>query len=110
MLACEGYGYAAGAVKYWPWFWLIVPCFILVTPLAFGISLIFEWKSFKADVTDFVRRVRSGELRREIRAFGRRIYASVTQENPNNKRSSHNSCGVEPEKLKLDSEAPSKKQ
>ena len=28
-----------GQVKYWPWFWMIFPVFILVTPLAFGISL-----------------------------------------------------------------------
>ena len=103
-ISCEGYGYAVGAVKYWPWFWLIVPCFILVTPLAFGISLIFEWKSFKADATDFVRRVRSGELRREIRAFGRRIYAAITQENPSKKSSSLKADGIV---VEIDNEAQS---
>jgi hypothetical protein len=29
----------AGEAKYWPWFWLIVPCFVLVTPLALLITL-----------------------------------------------------------------------
>lgn len=43
-------GQYAGQVKYWPWFWLIVPIFILVTPLAFGLSMIFDSKSFKNDV------------------------------------------------------------
>lgn len=39
----------AGQVKYWPWFWLIFPVFILVTPLAFGVAMIFDAKSFKKD-------------------------------------------------------------
>ena len=40
----------AGQEKYWPWFWLIFPCFVLITPLAFGLSMIFDHKNFKADV------------------------------------------------------------
>ena len=40
----------AGEAKYWPWFWLIVPCFIILTPLCFLISLIFEFKHFKNDM------------------------------------------------------------
>lgn len=43
-------GQYAGQEKYWPWFWLIFPAFILVTPLAFGISMIFDWRNFKADM------------------------------------------------------------
>ena len=43
-------GQFAGQVKYWPWFWLIFPCFILVTPLAFLLSLPFDHKNLKADV------------------------------------------------------------
>ena len=39
----------AGETKYWPWFWLIFPCFIIVTPLCFLISLIFDHKNFKND-------------------------------------------------------------
>ena len=44
-------GQYAGQVKYWPWFWIIVPAYVLVTPMAFGISMIFDRKSFKADCT-----------------------------------------------------------
>ncbi len=87
-ISCDGYGHAVGVVKYWPWFWLIVPCFVLVTPLAFGISLVFEWKSFCADVTNFVRCVRSGGLRGVFPALKRRIHAIVTEENPTAKRHS----------------------
>lgn len=43
-------GEFAGQVKYWPWFWLICPVFILVTPLAFGLCMIFDHKNFKQDL------------------------------------------------------------
>ena len=43
-------GQFAGQVKYWPWFWLIFPCYILVTPLAFLITLPFDHKNLVADV------------------------------------------------------------
>lgn len=43
-------GEYAGQVKYWPWFWMIFPAFILVTPLAFGLSMIWDHKNFKKDV------------------------------------------------------------
>lgn len=43
-------GEFAGQAKYWPWFWLIFPCYILVTPLAFLITLPFDGKSLKADL------------------------------------------------------------
>lgn len=46
------FGAHAGETKYWPWFWLIVPAFVILTPVAFLISLIFDWKNFKSD---FVR-------------------------------------------------------
>ena len=39
-----------GETKYWPWFWLVVPCFVIVTPLCFAISMIFEHKHFKEDI------------------------------------------------------------
>lgn len=42
-------GEFAGQEKYWPWFWMIFPVFILVTPLAFGLSMIFDHKAFVAD-------------------------------------------------------------
>ena len=43
-------GEFAGQAKYWPWFWLIFPAYILVTPLAFLITLPFDGKSVKADL------------------------------------------------------------
>ena len=42
-----------GQVKYWPWFWMIFPVFILVTPLAFALSMIFDRKNFIKDVKSF---------------------------------------------------------
>lgn len=43
-------GEFAGQAKYWPWFWLIVPVYVLVTPLSFLLSLIFDHKSLALDV------------------------------------------------------------
>lgn len=43
-------GAHAGQEKYWPWFWLICPVFVLVTPLAFGLSMVFDHRAFQADV------------------------------------------------------------
>lgn len=48
-------GEFAGQVKYWPWFWLICPVFILVTPLSFGLCSIFDGKSIKKDVKRLLR-------------------------------------------------------
>lgn len=52
-------GEFAGQLKYWPWFWLIVPCYVLVTPLAFLIALIFDHKSVKEDWKKWMRRMRA---------------------------------------------------
>ena len=43
-------GQFAGQAKYWPWFWLIFPCYILVTPLAFLLTLPFDHKNLTADI------------------------------------------------------------
>ena len=43
-------GEFAGQTKYWPWFWLLCPVFILVTPASFGLCMIFDHKAFAADV------------------------------------------------------------
>ena len=40
-----------GELKYWPWFWLIVPAYLFVTPLCFGVSLIFDYNNFKFDIS-----------------------------------------------------------
>lgn len=46
-------GQHAGTEKYWPWFWMIVPCFVLVVPLSFGLSMIFDHKNFAKAVKNF---------------------------------------------------------
>ena len=43
-------GEYAGQEKYWPWFWMIFPAYILVTPLAFGLAMVFDHRSFRADI------------------------------------------------------------
>ena len=43
-------GAYAGQEKYWPWFWLIVPVYILVPIISFLIAMIFDHKQFKADM------------------------------------------------------------
>ena len=48
-------GQYAGQTKYWPWFWLICPVFLLVTPLSFGLCMIFDRKNFQTDVKRLLR-------------------------------------------------------
>jgi len=43
-------GEFAGYTKYWPWFWLITPVYLLVTPLSVLIALVFDHASLAADV------------------------------------------------------------
>ena len=43
-------GEYAGYTKYWPWFWLITPVYLLVTPLSVLIALVFDHKSLSQDV------------------------------------------------------------
>ncbi len=50
-------GSHAGEAKYWPWFWLIVPCFVILTPLCFLIAMIFDFGSFKKDMQTLKARV-----------------------------------------------------
>ena len=82
-VSCDGYGYAVGTVKYWPWFWMIFPAFILVTPLAFGISMIFDHKRFGRDIKWFAQHLKQGGIKDDFKRLGRKIYAKITEENPN---------------------------
>ena len=50
-------GQYAGQIKYWPWFWIIVPVYVLVTPMAFGLSMIFDRKALAADLKTLKSRV-----------------------------------------------------
>ena len=43
-------GEYAGQVKYWPWFWMIFPVYILVPTLSFPLSMIFDHRLFVSDV------------------------------------------------------------
>lgn len=43
-------GQYAGQVKYWPWFWMIVPVYVLVTPLSVLLALVFDHKALTADI------------------------------------------------------------
>ena len=52
-------GEFAGQVKYWPWFWLITPVYLLVTPLSFLLSMVFDGKTLAADL-----KVRSHKIRK----------------------------------------------
>ena len=52
-------GEFAGQTKYWPWFWMIFPVFILVTPLSFGLCMIFDHRQFHADVKQLHPSVRN---------------------------------------------------
>lgn len=55
-------GEFAGQVKYWPWFWLITPVYLLVTPLSFLLSMIFDRKSLAADAGAAMKRLRGKTL------------------------------------------------
>ena len=48
-----------GEAKFWPWFWLICPAYILLIPICFLISLIFDFKSFKTDVTHLYNKIKN---------------------------------------------------
>ena len=50
-------GQYEGQQKYWPWFWLIVPVYVIVTPLSFVIALIFDHKAFFADMKQLKKTV-----------------------------------------------------
>lgn len=44
-----------GETKYWPWFWIICPAYIILIPVCFLISLIFDFKSFKLDMSNLFK-------------------------------------------------------
>lgn len=48
----------AGEAKYWPWFWLVVPCFVILTPVCFAVSLIFDLPHFKEDFNNLINKLK----------------------------------------------------
>lgn len=55
-------GEFAGQMKYWPWFWLIVPVYTLVTPLSVLIALVFDHKALEADIKTLVARLHKSPM------------------------------------------------
>lgn len=55
-------GEFAGQTKYWPWFWLITPVYLIVTPLSLLIALVFDHKSLAADVKSMRKRWQKKQL------------------------------------------------
>lgn len=51
-------GEYAGQEKFWPWFWLIVPVYLIVTPLSVLLALIFDHRTFSADVKRLAAKLR----------------------------------------------------
>ncbi len=48
----------AGEFKYWPWFWMIVPTFLLLTPIAFLLCMIFDHKNFGQDCKNLFNKIK----------------------------------------------------
>ena len=57
-------GEFAGQEKYWPWFWLIVPVYILVPVLSFLISMIFDHKKFGEDCKALAQKIKTFKNRK----------------------------------------------
>ena len=56
----------AGEAKYWPWFWLVIPCFVILTPVCFLSSRIFDHPNFKQDTKNLVHKLRAPKKERHI--------------------------------------------
>ena len=71
-----------GTLKYWPWFWMIFPVFIIVTPLAFGICMIFDHKQFGKDIVAFFQHVKAGGLKEDFKALKEKIVGIISAKAP----------------------------
>lgn len=77
-VAYSGSAYQVGEVKYWPWFWMIVPVFVIITPLSFGMTMIFDAKNFRKDVVWLAKHIKAGGLKDDLGNLWARIVARVT--------------------------------
>jgi len=50
-------GQFAGQEKYWPWFWLIIPVYLLVTPLSFLIMLAVDHRTLFAELKQLRKQI-----------------------------------------------------
>ena len=73
-------GYETGE-KLWPWFWMIFPVFILITPLSFGIAMVFDAKAFGKDVAWTFKHIKQGGIKEDFKRLGTKIKAMVTAKN-----------------------------
>lgn len=72
-------GEFAGQAKFWPWFWLIFPCYIILTPLCFLISLTTDFKHFKSDLIFAKQYVDTKILKTyQLSKDGLKIYSNKT--------------------------------
>ena len=75
-------GEYAGQSKHWPWFWLIFPVFILVTPLSFGLAMIFDHKNFITDVKNFRWRVAIANVRGKLQNLKVTVFGECKKKMP----------------------------
>ena len=106
-VSADGYGYAVGETKYWPWFWMIFPAFILVTPIAFGISMIFDHEKFKNDVIWLYRHIKAGELKNDFSRLWSKIKAAIKAPNPDYQKEKKSASDSKPEITEDEKEAVS---
>ena len=52
-------GEYAGQEKYWPWFWMIVPMYIIVPILSFLVCMVFDHKNFKNDCKKLIAKIKA---------------------------------------------------
>lgn len=69
-------GKYAGQEKYWPWFWIIVPAYVLITPLSFLICMIFDRKQFMCDVKALTYKTKN---------YIKLVAAKLTKKSPDDK-------------------------
>ena len=76
-------GEFAGQEKYWPWFWMIFPVYILVSILSFLLSMIFDRRAFVKDVKwlwkKLTRKNQNEEIQEEIRIAENKIKENQMQ-------------------------------
>ena len=72
-------GPMAGAEKYWPWFWLIVPAFVILTPICFGICMIFEHHALKMDILLFIDKWKTKFSKEESEEEYERKYGNIPE-------------------------------
>lgn len=76
-------GEFAGQEKYWPWFWMIFPVYILVSILSFLLSMIFDHRAFVKDVKwlwkKLTRKKQNEEIQEEMRIAENKIRENQMQ-------------------------------